>query len=118
VGIDTEIGSGYAEQGILSLRLLGLGAFPFLFKDLYVAICRIQDRIVNALLPLAAGALLELGLAALGAHLGGLSGLSLGWDIAVCIEALLMARTVYRTARPTGHQHVQVSSPPKAVLDF
>jgi O-antigen/teichoic acid export membrane protein len=89
-------GPGYAEQGVSSLRLLGLGAFPFLFKDLYVAISRIQDRIAKALLPLAAGALLELGLAALGAHLGGLSGLSLGWDIAVGTEALFMARRCTR----------------------
>ena len=91
-------GPSYAQQGVWSLRLLALGAFPFLFKDLYVAICRIQDRIAQALLPLAAAALLELGLAALGAHLGGVSGLSFGWDIAVCIEALCMARTVYKTA--------------------
>ena len=91
-------GPSYAQEGLWSLRLLGLGAFPFLLKDLYVAISRIQDRIAKALLPLAAGAVLEVGLAALGACLGGLTGLSLGWDIAICIEALLMAPTFYRIA--------------------
>ncbi len=90
-------GPSYAEQGLWSLRLLGLGAFPFLIKDLYVAICRIQDRMAKALLPLTAGALLELGIATLGARLGGASGLSLGWDIAVCIEALFMVHLVYKT---------------------
>jgi O-antigen/teichoic acid export membrane protein len=91
-------GPSYAQQGLWSLRLLGLGAFPFLLKDLYVAIARIEDRIARALLPLAASAVLEVGLAVLGARLGGLTGLSLGWDIAVCMEALLMAPAVYRIA--------------------
>jgi len=95
-------GPSYAEQGIWSMRLLGLGAFPFFIKELYVTICRIQDRIAKVLLPLAAGGLLELGLAALGAHLAGVSGLSLGWDIAVCIQALCMAPTVYKIARSTA----------------
>ena len=93
-------GPGYADQGVWSLRFLALGAFPFLIKDLYIAICRIQDRIAKALLPLTGGAILELGLAALGARLGGISGLSLGWLIAVCIEAVLMSRRVYKTVRP------------------
>jgi O-antigen/teichoic acid export membrane protein len=93
-------GPGYAEQGVWSMRILGMGAIPFLIKDHYVAICRIQDRITKALLPLAGGALLEVGIAVLGARLGGISGLSLGWVIAVCIEALLMSRTVYKTIRP------------------
>ena len=96
----TLFGPGYAEQGVWSLRILGLGAIPFLIKDHYVAICRIQDRIARALLPLAGSAFLELGIAALGARLGGISGLSLGWVIAVCIEALLMSGTVYKTIRP------------------
>jgi O-antigen/teichoic acid export membrane protein len=91
-------GPSYAQEGLWSLRLLGLGAFPFLLKDLYVAISRIQDRIAKALLPLAAGAVLEVGLAALGARLGDLTGLSLGWVIAVCIEAVLIVPTVYRIA--------------------
>jgi hypothetical protein len=34
-------GPGYAEHGVWSLRFLALGAFPFLIKDLYIAICRI-----------------------------------------------------------------------------
>jgi O-antigen/teichoic acid export membrane protein len=94
-------GPSYAVQGIWSLRFLGLGAFPFLMKDHYTAICRIQDRIAQVLLPMGIGALLEIGLAALGAHLSGVSGLSLGWVMAVCIEALFMSRTLYKIVRPT-----------------
>jgi O-antigen/teichoic acid export membrane protein len=93
-------GSGYADQGVWSMRILGLGAIPFLVKDHYVTICRVQDRIAKTLLPLTYGALLEVGLAIVGAHFGSISGLSLGWVIAVCIEAAFMSPTLYRTAWP------------------
>jgi len=42
------------------------------------------------------GGLLELGAAALGAHLGGLTGLSVGWVAAIYIESMFMFRTVYK----------------------
>ena len=93
-------GQSYAEQSIWSLRILGLGSFPFIIKLHYIAVCRIQDRITDALLPIMTGALLEVGAAALGARLGGISGLSLGWIIAVCVEAMFMFRLVYQTAWP------------------
>jgi hypothetical protein len=95
-------GQSYAEQSIWSLRILGLGSFPFIIKFHYVAVCRIQDRITDVLLPILAGAILEVGAAALGARLGGISVLSLGWIIAVCVEAMFMFRLVYQTAWPTG----------------
>ena len=109
-------GPGYVEQGIWSLRILGLAAFPFFIKDHYISICRIQDHMVQALLPLTAGALLELAASALGARLGGITGLSLGWLIAVCIEALFMSRRVYKTIRPTSvsQQEVQGDGSPSA----
>ena len=47
---------------------------------------------------IAVGSILELGLAAIGAHLGGLPGLSLGWVIAVYIEGLMTIAPVYRIA--------------------
>jgi hypothetical protein len=68
------------------------------YKKHYVAVCRIQDRITDVLLPILAGAILEVGAAALGARLGGISGLSLGWIIAVCVEAMFMFRLVLRKA--------------------
>jgi O-antigen/teichoic acid export membrane protein len=95
-------GQSYAEQGTWCLRILGLGAFPFIIKEHYIAIYRIQDRITHALFPLMAAALLELGAAALGARLGGVSGLSLGWVTAECVEAVFMFRLVYKTARFQG----------------
>ncbi|HEY6543123.1 MAG TPA: oligosaccharide flippase family protein [Ktedonobacteraceae bacterium] len=109
-------GPSYTEQGIESLRLLALGAIPFLVKDLYVAISRIHDRIAKALLPLASGAVLELGTAALGGRLGGLIGVSLGWLVAVCIEAMLMSGLVYKIIRPTpGRENLCWQHDPKSI---
>ena len=50
----------------------------------------------KALIPIAASALFELIAAVSGAYLGGISGLSLCWLIAVCIEAALMSIFVCR----------------------
>jgi hypothetical protein len=52
------------------------------------------------------GGLLELGAAAIGAHLGGLAGLSIGWVIAICIESMFMFHTVYKAVWPS-EQHYQ-----------
>ena len=95
-------GPGYVAHGVWCMRILGLAAIPFFIKDHYISICRIQDRMVQALLPLTAGALLELAASALGACLNGITGLSLGWLFAVCVEALFMSPRVYKTTRLTS----------------
>jgi len=92
-------GQSYVEEGVWCLRILGLGALPFIIKEHYLAICRIQDRIANALLPLTVAALLELAAAGLGAHLAGLPGLSFGWITVECVETIFMFRIVYKTVR-------------------
>lgn len=92
-------GHAYAEQAAWSLRILGLAAFPLIIKDHYIAVCRIQTRIIYAMTFSISGVFLELSLAALGGHLDGLAGLSLGWVIAVSIEAIFMFSTVYNAAR-------------------
>jgi O-antigen/teichoic acid export membrane protein len=89
-------GASYAEQAAWSLRILALGAFPLIIKDHYVVLCRIYSKIGWAILPIAIGGFFELGIAALGARLGGLPGLSLGWIIALFVEAVYMSRIVYK----------------------
>lgn len=89
-------GHVYAEQAASSLRILAFGSFPIIIKYHYGTLCRIQGRMARATLPVIGGGLLELGVAALGARLAGLPGLSLGWVAAACIEALFMSRTVYK----------------------
>jgi hypothetical protein len=73
-----------------------------IIKHHYIAISRIHSKVTRVALPVAIGSLLELGIAALGAHLGGLVGLSLGWVAAVCMEAVFMFPTVYRTVFPVN----------------
>ncbi|GHO46906.1 hypothetical protein KSX_50690 [Ktedonospora formicarum] len=92
-------GPNYAEQAAWPLRILALGAFPLIIKNHHIAIRRIKDEVTNAMLPIISGSVLELVLATLGARLGGLSGLSLGWVIALCVEALFMSPLIFRTIR-------------------
>jgi hypothetical protein len=47
------------------------------------------------------GAILEIALATLGALMGGMVGLTIGWIVAVCVEAIVTIRTVYRAAVAT-----------------
>jgi len=94
------LGSSYAEHATWCLRVLLLTAFPSIIKSHYLSFCRIQDRLGNAMRAILAGGVLELVGAALGARLGGLSGLGLGLVLAATVEALFMSRTVYTTVRP------------------
>ena len=93
-------GHVYAVQAAWSLRILAICAFPLIIKNHYIAISRIQNRMARAMPPIAIGTLLELGGAALGGHLGGISGLSLGWLLALCLEAAFMSRVVYKAILP------------------
>jgi hypothetical protein len=61
-----------------------------------MAICRVYNKVGHALLTVIPVVLLELGGAALGAHLAGLVGLSIGWVASVYIESIFMFRTVYK----------------------
>jgi O-antigen/teichoic acid export membrane protein len=89
-------GPTYAEQATWSLRILGLGAFPVIIKEHYIAVSRIHNRMAYAIKPIATGALLELGGPVVGARLGNLPGLSLGWVLAQAIEAIYMSAAVYQ----------------------
>ncbi|HEU5230723.1 MAG TPA: hypothetical protein VFU49_23070 [Ktedonobacteraceae bacterium] len=100
-------GHTYAEQSMWSMRILALGVFPRIIKDHYVAINRIHRRMAHAIIPMLIGGLLELSMAALGSHFGGLLGLSVGYVLALCAEAIYGARTVYRAVRLT-HEQVQL----------
>ena len=89
-------GSDYAANAAWSMRFLILAAFPLVIKVHYISICRIQDRVTQAMFSMIPGGVLELVAAAIGAYVGGLSGLSLGWTLAICCEALFMLPTVIK----------------------
>jgi hypothetical protein len=92
----TLFGRAYADEASWTLRILALGALPNVVKNHYVSICRIYDRILQALGTMVISCVLELVGAALGAHFAGLVGLSLGWVGALAIETFYMSPTIYR----------------------
>jgi O-antigen/teichoic acid export membrane protein len=95
-------GRSYAEQATASLRVLALGIFPVIVKAHFVAISQIHGRMLNASGVMALGAILELTFAAVGAYYGGLTGLSIGWVLAISIEALLCKQTILRVITSGG----------------
>jgi O-antigen/teichoic acid export membrane protein len=106
-------GGDYAAEATWPLRLLGLGVFPLIIKDHYVALCRITGRLGSAIPLIVVGCLLEVVVAAIGGALGGLNGLALGWSLAVTVEALVMGLPVLRAAlaSPTPTDSAPTLSP-------
>lgn len=88
--------STYAYQASWCLRILAMAAFPITIRNHYISICRIQDRIVSAMISMIPGGLFELVSAGIGAYFGGLTGLSIGWVAAIYCEAIFMLPTVYK----------------------
>ncbi|WP_126579419.1 lipopolysaccharide biosynthesis protein [Tengunoibacter tsumagoiensis] len=90
-------GTIYAQEASWSLRILILASLPLIVKNHYIAICRIKDHIAHAIVPIVLSSVLELVGAAIGARLWGLTGLSLGWVLAMTVEALYMLPVVVQT---------------------
>jgi O-antigen/teichoic acid export membrane protein len=88
----------YGATATTSLRILVVAALPIIVRVHYVAICQIRRQLRLAAKVFLAAAVLELSLAVAGALLGGLVGLSVGWVLAVYIEAVVMIVTVWRAA--------------------
>ncbi len=106
-------GKVYAEQAAFTLRILLLAAFPLIIKYHYISICRIYDRIAQAMWGMLPGGLIELGAAIVGAHFGKLLGLCLGWVIAIYIESAFMFPLVFKVVwgRTTD---TRTSTPPES----
>jgi O-antigen/teichoic acid export membrane protein len=98
-------GHSYAEEAAWCLRILALTSLSGIIRNHYVAICRIQRRIGRAILPLTAVGSLQLLGSALGARLGGLTGMSLGWLIADGICAVFMIPAIYKAAQIDSFIH-------------
>lgn len=95
----TIFGSSYAENGRLVLILLCLGGFGVIIRDHHVAAARITGDVGReAMIMIALGAL-EITCAAIGASLGGLTGLALGWLAAIGVEILVCAPRVWQAYR-------------------
>ncbi|MGC1166119.1 MAG: MATE family efflux transporter [Solirubrobacterales bacterium] len=89
-------GSSYEQDALLPLQILALGVFPETIKAHFLSISRVERRIAATIPLVIGGTVLELG-GALGAGLSGsLSLVAAGWLAAVCIEAMVMSRDVFR----------------------
>lgn len=82
-----------------ALWILGLTTGPAAVKAHYVAVARVANRLARAALFASVGALFEVALAALGGAVDGVSGIALGWLIALCFEAVAFGPTVVRALR-------------------
>lgn len=89
-------GSVYAHQGTVILRVLVLAGIPFVIKDHFVALRRVQERTTQATVVLLGCTALELAGALVGARLGGTVGLCVGWVIVLAFEAVLLGVALAR----------------------
>lgn len=83
-------GSVYADQGTVVLRVLVLAGIPFVIKDHFVALRRVQNRTTQATVVLLGCTAVELAGALTGARLAGTVGLCVGWVIVLAFEAVLL----------------------------
>ena len=100
-------GNAYAAEATGTLQLLALGGLPLIIESHYIAICRIHDRIKQALVVMILGSLLQLAGAAFGGYSAGLVGLSIGWVGGLVMQSLFMLPTIYKavfTKQADGQQ--------------
>ena len=87
------------ETAKTALLVLGLTTYPQSIKAHYVAIARVRGRLKQAAFMTTVGASMEVGLAAAGAVLHGLTGLALGYLAAGVIEGALFFPSVFSVLR-------------------
>ena len=82
-----------------AMGILGLSTYPYALKSHYVSIARVQGKMQQAVLRTMAGACFEVGLAAAGGALYGLTGVAIGITLALSLEALVYAPAVFDVLR-------------------
>ena len=92
-------GAAYAENGYVVLMVLALGGLGAIIRDHHVTLARVIGNEGRESALIAALGALEIVGAAVGAHVGGLIGLSLGWLAAIAVEVLVCGPLVWRTYR-------------------
>jgi O-antigen/teichoic acid export membrane protein len=112
-------GKRYAMQAETSLQILAFALLPVVIKTHYMTLGRIRNQLGPIARYAALGTLLEVILAVIGARVAGLSGLCLGYVIALFFEAFYAAGNVYVTAFPadTGFGVIMTSSGASSRVD-
>jgi len=93
-------GKEYAELATSSLQILSFGIFPSILKMHYIAVRRIQDRLVNGVIVIFTGSILEIVFSIIGAMYGSLSSLSIGWVLSVTLLAIYVSPAIYTVIKP------------------
>ena len=93
-------GRAYAQEVTTVLKLLVLAAFPAMVKIYFVAFCQTHRQVPRAAVLTACGAIFELLAASLGARLGGLETFTLGYVLAMCVEAAIVLPVVVSALAP------------------
>jgi O-antigen/teichoic acid export membrane protein len=86
-------------RGTAALIIIGLTTYPQSVKAHYVAIARVRGWMQVAAFRTTVGAVLEVGVAAAGAHVHGLTGLAVGYLVATLTETILFSPTVFGVLR-------------------
>ena len=92
-------GPQYAAEGAVLLRLVVLAGLPFVIKDHFIALRRVQGRTTSALVVTAIFLVAELAAAAGGAVIGGTVGLCVGWLAVLAVEAVILAVPLVRALK-------------------
>ena len=102
-------------QATTALIIIGLTTYPQSLKAHYVAIARVRGRMQQAAFRTTVGACLEVGAAAAGAHVYGLTGLAVGYLVATLAETVLFSPTVFGVLRAAHapNRHAPTSSSAK-----
>ena len=114
-------GSQYSAQGVDILRILAFAGLPFVIKDHFVALRRVQGRTSEATGVMVGATVVELAAAYAGVRLGGAVGLCLAWVAVLVVEALILAIPLWRmtrarTASATATGETQTTYPVKTPL--
>lgn len=104
-------GSAYADQGADILRALVLAGVPFVVKDHYVALRRVQNRTSPAVAVLGIFLIVELAAAAAGALVGGTVGLCLAWVAVLFVEAGVLMVPLRRDWMRVSREPVDPATP-------
>lgn len=106
-------GSGYAAHGATALRLVVLAGLPFVIKDHYVALRRVEDHAGRAARVMLITSIIEIVAAIGGARVAGTTGLIVAWLVVLFAEAavfgVVLLAEVRTGQRPVGE--VAVADP-------
>lgn len=97
-----SFGPGYGIAAP-ALAVMAFAYFPNMFKQFYVAVARVDNKLRKAGAVCGAGGALELGLAGTAGYFGGLTGCALGFFAAVAMEAVYYLPRVLRAVRLGEH---------------